>query len=98
MATPVKNITYLTGGYGVAPAILLPLTLMTPRGSTILVARLAPKLWKPIRYAAPQAQGPITVKPRPLQLLGWIALVMTPFWRSSSDAIPIKGQRYPLSR
>lgn len=97
MATPVKAITYLTGIQAQAPAPLLKPRPLALTAMTSLVARLPPPLWRPLRYVAPQTQARTFLIPKPLLLQALASLKLTLFWRGS-QAPPLKGQRYPLSR
>ena len=97
MATPVKAITYLSGiNIQAPPPLLVPRPLML-QAQTGLLARVAPRLWKPLRVGAPQAQARTILVPRPLLLQALASLKVTLFFRGS-QALPLKGQRYPLSR
>jgi hypothetical protein len=96
MATPVKAITYLSDVYPQAPApVLAPRPLpLVPRQA--LVVRVAPALWKPLRYPTVQARGRTVLVPRPLVLQALTALKMTLFWRNATAFR--KGQQFPLTR
>jgi hypothetical protein len=97
MATPIKAITYLPGVYLQAPASALVPRPLPLAARTALVMRVAPVLWKPLYYPTVQARGRTVLVPRPLVLQALTALKMTLFWRDS-NALPLRGQRYPLSR
>jgi hypothetical protein len=97
VATPIKAITYLSGVYPQAPAPVLAPRPLPLAARTALVMRVAPALWKPLYYHTVQARGRTVLVPRPLVLQAMTALKMTLFWRGS-NALPMRGQRYPLSR
>lgn len=97
MATPTKAITYLSGPQPQAPAPLQAPRPLALGASTALALRVPPPLWRPLRYVAPQLQARTVLIPRPLLLQALAGLKMTVFWRGS-QALPLKGQRYPLSR
>jgi hypothetical protein len=97
MATPVKAITYLSGVYPQASAPVLAPRPLPMAAWTAPVVCMAPALWKPLYYSTVQARGRTVLVPRPMVLRAMTALKMTLFWRGS-NALPMRGQRYPLSR
>ena len=97
MATPALSITYLTGIQAVAPPPpVVPVPPPLP-AQIALLTRVAPPLWHPLAYGAGQYCAPPVVIQVPPSLHGTTALKMTVFFRGS-QALPLKGQRYPLSR
>lgn len=96
MTTPVKDLSYLSGAYPLAAHLLPPRPLvLAPRG--VVAMRLMPPFWKSLSFASAQPTVRTMLIPRPLYLRAMTQLKITLFWRASSG-MPLKGQRWPLTR
>lgn len=94
MATPVKNLTYLSTLETQAPPLFPPQPLdiraMVERGM-----RPPPPLWRPLALVTFQAQAPSLNPPQPLHLRAMVERVMTLFWRGAKRT---GWQIYPNGR
>lgn len=97
MASPVKALTYLTGTYPATLGAVLPVRPLTLSARQAIVLRLMPPRWRGLTYRLPQPMARTVLIPRPVFLHALAAVRLAIFWRSA-QGLPMKGQRYPLSR
>ena len=99
MATPTKNITYLTGIFTVAGASPLPAPppLVVQGMIPVGVEWVSHPLRWPVYQGYPQPVAQMVVGPTPLKVVGYTALKMTVFWRTGSGR-PKRGQLWPRTR
>lgn len=90
-------ITYLTSINTQAPASPIRQSRIGMGPLASLSMQVAPPRWRPLNYSAPKTQARTVCVSRTLALRALTFLKMAVFWRGS-NALPLKGQRYPLSR
>ena len=97
MATPTKNITYLTGIYAVGRVVLPTEPPPVLEGLVALRAQVAPPLWRPIAYVQAQPRAGRVLVAVATHMQAFSALKMTVFWRAGSGR-PKRGQLWPRTR
>lgn len=97
MATPTKNITYLTGVYQSVLTPVHSVGLGTQVRATPLSIQMMPKFWRSLTYAATLPSKSLAMVSVPFAFNRSTATKMTIFWRNRLER-PLRGQFWPRTR